>query len=104
MQVNRHLVGYSRWHDLQDAWVVLALDDVQHVFDWRLQAERAMAAAGKPGMSDAGVRDFVSRYIPAYAAYLPGLYSSARGGGVGGKPTLLVRVDGKRNAIADAKE
>ena len=32
-----------------------------------------MASAGRPGMSDAQVADFVSRYMPAYEAYLPAL-------------------------------
>ena len=50
-----------------------------------------MAAAGRPGMDDEGVRDFVSRYLPAYSAYLPELYRAAAAEGVGGKPTLLAR-------------
>ena len=63
-----------------------------------------MAASGRPGMSDDQVADFVSRYMPAYQAYLPGLYEAAGGGGVGGKPSMLVRVDGSRAPIAGARE
>ena len=37
--------------------------------------------------------------MPAYKAYLPGLYSAADGAGVGGKPTLLVRVDASRGVL-----
>jgi D-glycerate 3-kinase len=58
-----------------------------------------MAAAGRPGMSDEQVADFVSRYMPAYRAYLPPLYEAARGGGVGGKPTLMVDVNASRNPV-----
>lgn len=46
------------------------------VFEWRAEAERRMREAGRPGMSEEQVRDFCSRYMPAYRAYLPGLYES----------------------------
>lgn len=48
------------------------------VFEWRAEAERRMREAGRPGMSEEQVRDFCSRYMPAYRAYLPGLYDSCR--------------------------
>ena len=50
--VNRLLTAYASWYSLMDAWVVLAADDVQSVYEWRLQAERAMIASGRPGMTD----------------------------------------------------
>ena len=46
------------------------------------------------GVSNTG--DFVSRYMPAYHAFLAPLYKAARGEGVGGKPTLLVSMDEER--------
>lgn len=58
-----------------------------------------MRASGRPGMSDAEVRDFVSRYLPAYYAFLPGLYKAATGRGVGGKPTIMIKVDEHRQPI-----
>ncbi len=103
-EVNDRLGAYAAWHDMMDGWVVLGVDDAAVVYEWRLQAERAMAASGRPGMSDDQVADFVSRYMPAYQAYLPGLYEAAGGGGVGGKPSMLVRVDGSRAPIAGARE
>lgn len=53
------------------------------VFEWRAEAERCMREAGRPGMSDDEVRDFCSRYMPAYRAYLPGLYGRCRAAGTG---------------------
>lgn len=50
--------------------------DPEMVFEWRAEAERRMREAGRPGMSEEEVRDFCSRYMPAYRAYLPGLYGS----------------------------
>ncbi len=35
-----------------------------------------MKSGGRPGMSDEQVRDFVSRFMPAYEAYLPALYAA----------------------------
>jgi D-glycerate 3-kinase len=99
VEVNARLKDYEEWHELMDAWVVLAVDNVACVYEWRLQAERAMAAGGRPGMSDAQVADFVARYMPAYEAFRPALYAAALAGGVGGKPTMLVRVDASRNPI-----
>jgi D-glycerate 3-kinase len=98
-EVNEKLGAYGAWHELMDAWVVQGVDDPSVVFDWRLQAEHAMAAKGKPGMSDAQVADFVSRYMPAYRAFLPALYRDAHAGGVGGKPTLTVHVDAARAPV-----
>jgi D-glycerate 3-kinase len=101
--VNRMLAEYSAWHDCMSAWVVVSIDEYDHVYRWRLEAERAMAASGKPGMSDEQLQDFVSRYMPAYRAYLPGLYAAANDGGPGvcGRPTLRVEVDGNRQVVAD---
>jgi D-glycerate 3-kinase len=100
-RVNELLGQYAAWHDRMSAWAVLGVDDANHVFRWRLEAEQAMAAAGRPGMDDDAVRDFVSRYMPAYRAYLPGLYTAAAGDGVAGKPTLFVRVGGQRQVIGE---
>jgi D-glycerate 3-kinase len=50
-------------------------------------------------MSDDAVRDFVERYLPAYYAYLPGLYGAAASSGVGGKPTALLKLDQQRRPV-----
>jgi len=112
--VDAKLKGYQVWDDYVDCWAVIALEDKKHVFEWRLQAEHAMAAAnakraqesGEAGklqrrnsMSDDAVRDFVSRYMPAYEAYCPTLYTAAKGPGVDGKPTMMVTVDGDRSPV-----
>lgn len=76
---------------------------LQWVFGWRLQAEQRMCAAGKPGMTDEQIADFVSRYIPAYKAYLPGLYTAgpttARAG-----HTLIIEVDQNRSPVQQQPE
>eukprot|EP00270_Netrium_digitus_P019203 TRINITY_DN7530_c0_g1_i1.p1 TRINITY_DN7530_c0_g1~~TRINITY_DN7530_c0_g1_i1.p1 ORF type:complete len:446 (-),score=102.11 TRINITY_DN7530_c0_g1_i1:294-1631(-) len=72
--VDENLFKYSEWHQQVDSWIIIQVNDVSWVYQWRLQAEVQMRANGKPGMSDEEVADFVSRYIPAYRAYLPSLY------------------------------
>ncbi|KAJ7564277.1 hypothetical protein O6H91_02G010900 [Diphasiastrum complanatum] len=74
--VNKNLKAYSdAWFSLVDSWIIIEVEDPNWVFTWRLQAEVRMRAEGRPGMTDAEVADFVSRYMPAYKAYLPILYS-----------------------------
>ena len=70
------------------------------VHRWRLQAETAMRAAGRAGLSDAQVADFVERFMPAYELYLPTLYRRGperRGAEV---PVLQVTVDIDRRPVS----
>ena len=45
---------------------------INAVYQWRLQAERNM----KIRLTDQQVADFISRFMPAYVAYLPALYTT----------------------------
>ncbi|XP_042491395.1 D-glycerate 3-kinase, chloroplastic [Macadamia integrifolia] len=97
--VNKNLEAYyDAWDKFINAWIVIQIKDPNCVYQWRLQAEIAMRADGKPGMSDEEVMDFVSRYLPAYKAYLPTLYSE---GPKGSDPErlLVVEIDEERNPI-----
>lgn len=96
--VNALLGQYDAWHREVDSWVVIQVANTDWVFNWRLQAEVAMRATGKPGMTDDEVRDFVTRYIPAYKAYLPALYAK---GPKGSQPehTLRIDIDEGRNPV-----
>ena len=49
-------------------------------------------------MTKAEVQDFVSRYMPAYEHYLPGLYASGPDASEG-KPVLSFRIDDGRNPV-----
>lgn len=97
--VNKNLEAYyDAWDKFIKAWIVIKIKDPTCVYQWRLQAEIAMREAGKPGMSDEEVKDFVSRYLPAYNAYLPTLYSE---GPNGSDPDhlLVIEIDEGRNPI-----
>jgi hypothetical protein len=73
-QINSNLASYARLHAAFDAWVVIALQDIDYVYQWRLDAEHRMKDSGKNGMSDSQVADFVRRFMPAYRMYLPTLH------------------------------
>ncbi|NP_001313460.1 D-glycerate 3-kinase, chloroplastic [Zea mays] len=89
--VNNNLEAYyDAWDRFIDSWIVIKIREPSSVYQWRLQAEIAMRADGKPGMSDEEVMDFVSRYLPAYHAYLPKLYKE---GPNGSKPDHLLVID-----------
>lgn len=96
-QVNAELGKYDAWHREVDAWVVVEAGELQWVYDWRREAEERMKAEKGPtaGMSEEQVRDFVSRYMPAYEAFLPGLYSGGvarRRGGEDATPLPMLRI------------
>lgn len=98
-QVDRSLGDYkAAIDDFIHAWLVVEIGDPRWVYDWRLQAERKMTEAGKPGMSDEQVAAFVARYIPAYNAYLPTLYKQGPTTAQPGK-TLFVTIDEDRSLV-----
>lgn len=72
-----------------DAWAILHVDDLSIVFDWREAAEEAARLAGKPALTTDQVRDFVTRFFPAYRSYLPKLID-LENNGLGSKPTIKV--------------
>lgn len=97
--VNKYLELYfDAWYKFINSWIVIKITDPSCVYQWRLQAEIAMRADGKPGMTDEEVMDFVSRYLPAYKAYLPSLYKE---GPSGSDPDhlLVIEIDEGRNPI-----
>ena len=89
---------YREIHEAMDAWIVVEVESPRQSFEWREQAEANMRAAGKPAMTKAEVQDFVSRYMPAYEHYLPGLYASGPDASEG-KPVLSFRIDDGRNPV-----
>ncbi|KAI3512628.1 hypothetical protein L1887_19946 [Cichorium endivia] len=97
--VNKNLEAYyDAWDKFIKSWIIIKIKDPSCVYQWRLQAEIAMREAGNPGMSDEEVMDFVSRYLPAYNAYLPTLYTEGPKGSDTDR-TLIVEIDEQRNPI-----
>eukprot|EP00897_Mesotaenium_endlicherianum_P010735 jgi/Mesen1/9690/ME000680S09093 len=97
-QVNANLAAYKAWDDAVDSWIIVQVATPEWVYKWRLQAEVQMRAKGKDGMTDEQVADFVSRYEPAYRAYLPELYKRGPEG-ASSEHTLMFKIDQSRNPI-----
>jgi pantothenate kinase-related protein Tda10 len=88
-EINHYLGAYKYLNDSMDAWVILHVDDLSIVFDWREAAEEAARLAGKSALTTEQVRDFVMRFFPAYRNYLPKLID-LENNGLGSKPTIKV--------------
>lgn len=59
VSINQKLRDYEvAWDAHVDAWLVVKVGSPEWVYRWRLQAEHAMHASGKPGMSDEQVAPF----------------------------------------------
>jgi D-glycerate 3-kinase len=98
--VNAFLQAYkSAWDSAVDSWLVVKVKDPEYAYKWRLQAERAMRAAGKPAMTDEQVAQFVDRFMPAYKCYLTGLYKDGPTTAAKGQ-VLVVEVDENREPIS----
>lgn len=98
--VNAALRSYrAAWDSHVDAWLVVRVAQPDYAYRWRLQAEQAMRASGRPAMTDEQVAAFVDRFMPAYRAYLPGLYAA---GPTTARPghLLVVEVDEGREPLA----
>lgn len=72
--VDKFLEEFHAIYERIDGMLVIEVDDLNCVFEWRAQPEREAIAAGKCGLSPEEVRDFVSRFIPTYELYTPRLY------------------------------
>lgn len=67
------LAAYSAWTSHVDVLLHLRMADPASVVTWRRQAEAAMKASGRPGLSDEEVEDYVRRFLPAYETWTPGV-------------------------------
>ena len=66
---NQALAAYADWHRLLDVMVILRAISLPSIVQWRVDAEAAAAAAGRPGLDPAAIEDYIRRFLPAYAAY-----------------------------------
>ena len=71
--INDALAGYGAWTSCLDGFLQLEPLDPRFVLDWRVEAEERMKAQGKAGMSEAGIRAYVEKFLPAYQTFGPGL-------------------------------
>lgn len=73
--VNKELLAFDKFYEVLDGLVVIKIDNLDWVYEWREQPEQLLREAKKPAMTTEEVRDFVDRFMPAYKTYLKGLYA-----------------------------
>ena len=84
---NDALRAYDAWTDRLDVLISLRMKHSSQVVQWRIEAERAMRASGKPGLTDAEVEDYVRRFLPAYETWSDTLSK---------QPSLTLTLDAQR--------
>ncbi|KAI1152091.1 putative Uridine/cytidine kinase [Nemania diffusa] len=67
--VNEKLGAYDAITDLFDAFIHVDAEDIEWVYDWRLEQEVMLRAQRGAGMSDEQVVRFVDAYYPAYELF-----------------------------------
>lgn len=74
--VNEKLRAYDAWNARLDALLHLDVDELESVVRWRVESEQRRRAIEGTGLGDEGARAYVTRFLPLYRAYLPGLRAS----------------------------
>ncbi|KAF1777150.1 P-loop containing nucleoside triphosphate hydrolase [Phytophthora cactorum] len=74
--VNKELRALDKFYEELDGLVVIKIDNLDWVYEWREQPEQLLREAKKPAMTPDEVRDFVDRFMPAYKTYLKELYAA----------------------------
>ncbi|KAF9360704.1 hypothetical protein BGX34_007608 [Mortierella sp. NVP85] len=69
--VNQALEAYEKeWYNYLDVFVHLSAPNLATIFKWRAEQEKDLWAKKGSGMTEDQVREFVSRFMPAYEVYL----------------------------------
>lgn len=101
VQVNANLFFYSDllWKnpEINSLGIVFAADDIQNVYEWRLQQEHALKKLTGQSMTDEQVRKFIDRYFPSYQLYYKNLVDAEDLGSIA---TLTLGVDLQRNVFS----
>lgn len=96
--INDQLKGYDIITDLFDAFIHIDAEDIQYVYDWRLQQEQQLRRERGTGMTDEQVVKFVDAYYPAYELFADGV---RRGTFLDRKGCQLQLVVGKDRMVID---
>ncbi|AQZ17160.1 TDA10 (YGR205W) [Zygosaccharomyces parabailii] len=86
VQVNANLLFYRDllWGnpEIKSLGIVFEADDINNVYQWRLEQERVLRKTKGRGMTDEEVKKFVDRYWPCYELYYEDLIKSENLGSV----------------------
>ncbi|EGZ28732.1 hypothetical protein PHYSODRAFT_552435 [Phytophthora sojae] len=104
--VNKELLKFDKFYEELDGLVVIKIDNLDWVYQWREQPEQLLREAKKPAMTPYEVRDFVDRFMPAYKTYLKGLYADPKDSTspLGTIPRLIFSITSAREPLAKPVE
>lgn len=69
LEVNRRLADYEEIWQCFDYFINIESDDINNVYEWRIQQEHDLIKKKGTGMTDDQVRNFISRYMAMYELY-----------------------------------
>ncbi|TDH70615.1 uncharacterized protein CCR75_000505 [Bremia lactucae] len=76
--INKELRAFEKFYKELDGLVVIKIDKLDWIYEWRDQPEQMLRDAKKPAMTRDEVHDFVDRFMPSYKTYLKGLYTEPK--------------------------
>lgn len=101
VDINSKLFIYSDllWDnpEIKSLGIVFATDELDNVYDWRIQQERELIEKTGHGMTDDEVRKFVDRYMPCYNLYYNHLVHTENLGSIA---TLTLGIDKQRRVYS----
>ncbi|KFA62515.1 hypothetical protein S40285_05589 [Stachybotrys chlorohalonatus IBT 40285] len=102
LHINDKLREYDALTDLFDAFIHIDAEDLEYVYDWRLQQEEHLREdKGDPnaGMTAEQVAKFVDGYFPAYELYTDGVRKGILSHSQGAQLRLTVGKDRKTKQV-----
>lgn len=93
--VNDRLLGYNAITDLFDAFIHIDAENLEYVYDWRLEQEAMLRQEKHTGMTDEAVVKFVDAYYPSYELFTAKLRQGLFGDKTGCQLRLVVGKDRK---------
>ncbi|CAI5741770.1 unnamed protein product [Hyaloperonospora brassicae] len=104
--VNDELHAFGKVYEELDGLIVIKIDDLDWVYEWREQPERLLREANRPALTSDEVRDFVHRFMPAYKTYLPELYADPKDSSsrLATIPRLVFSVSATREPVDEPME
>ncbi|KAK3949115.1 P-loop containing nucleoside triphosphate hydrolase protein [Pseudoneurospora amorphoporcata] len=99
--INQQLQRYEDVWDQFDAFIHIDAQDLEWVYEWRLEQEEQMRREKGVGMSEDMVRKFVDGYFPAYELYEDGVRQGVFRGGESKKGRQLRIVVGRDRGVVE---
>lgn len=88
---NEALRAYGAWLEQLHGLILLKAPALAQIVAWRMEAERERRGRGEGAMSEEDCRSYAESFLPAYEAWLPGLWARPPV-----QPALAIELDAER--------